>query len=189
MIMLASEQTAYNPHDNLVPRLRDIDEVELVAQCQEEIPHRLDAFRELVTRFEPEVFETCFRLVADKVTAEKICEDAFLQVFHQIQHFQPGNSHSSLKVWIFQIVHRLSELHQEGKTFSRNQVPSNLADPMMHALGYLDWDQRSWIVLRFVGCLQTREIAEIFEIGGREANERIYLALSRFREASELIAA
>ena len=66
MIILASEMTTQNPRENLVPRLIELDDNRLVEQCRQEIPHRLDAFRELVTRHEPQVFETCLRLVADK---------------------------------------------------------------------------------------------------------------------------
>ena len=188
MKILESQMTTQNLDDHFIPDFGQMNENELLEQCCREIPHRLNAYRELVTRYESEVFETCFRLVADKSAAEQICEDAFVQVFHQIHQFQAGVSHSSVRVWLFQIAFRLCELHVEGNPYCRGTAPASGSDPMGAALSLLEWEERSWIVLRFVGCLQTGEIGEIFEIGIRDAKERIYNALCRFRKASELIA-
>ena len=186
--ILASKMTTQNLNGTHAPRLDLLDENELVEQCRREIPHRMEAFRELTARHESEVFETCFRLVGDKAVAEQIGEDAFQQAFHQIHRFRPGESHSSLRVWLFQIAYRLCELEMEWNPRRRGRHLASGDDPMAQALAILDWDERSWIVLRFVGCLQTREIAEIFEIDSIESKERIYWAISRFHQARESIA-
>ncbi|MEZ5299624.1 MAG: sigma-70 family RNA polymerase sigma factor [Verrucomicrobiales bacterium] len=162
----------------------------------------MDAYRELVRRFEPMVFGTCLRMIQNQEDAEEVCQDAFLQVFHKIGQFE---GRSSFKTWLFRIVFNLSvrrreniakRAHREIKVageiakHSDHFVPPegaagqiSLGAEVEEALSRLDGNEQRVLILKFVSGLSLQEIADVFEVGLSAAKMRTYRALESFRDA------
>jgi hypothetical protein len=74
---------------------------QLVARCQAELPDTLDAYLQLVGRYENVVFSTAMRMLGQAQEAEEVSQDTFLRVFHKIHQFE---GRSTFKTWLFRIV-------------------------------------------------------------------------------------
>ena len=79
-----------------------IDDTQLVKVCQAELPHVMDAFEELVRRYESLVFHSCRHSLGNTADAEEVSQDIFLRIFHALPRFE---GRSSFRTWLFRIVH------------------------------------------------------------------------------------
>jgi RNA polymerase sigma-70 factor (ECF subfamily) len=72
-------------------------DVELVRRC---LTGRPDAVRELVERFQPEVYALCARMVGHQHDAEDVTQEVFLRVFRSLSKWDAARP---LRPWIFGI--------------------------------------------------------------------------------------
>jgi RNA polymerase sigma-70 factor (ECF subfamily) len=63
------------------------------------------AFNTLVDRFSRRVLNLCYRLTGNKMDAEDIAQDVFIEVYRNIHRFR---GESSLSTWILRIAHNKS---------------------------------------------------------------------------------
>ena len=70
---------------------------ELVRRCLKGHP---DAMRELIDRFQPEIFALCFRLLGHRHDAEDVAQEVFLRIFRSLNKW---DSSRPLRPWIFGI--------------------------------------------------------------------------------------
>lgn len=73
------------------------DEAALVSRC---LRHEPDAMRELVQRFQNDVFAVAFRTLGHRQDAEDVCQEVFLRVFRSLRRWDPTRP---LKPWILRI--------------------------------------------------------------------------------------
>ena len=176
--------------------LEEIEDEELIARCKEELPYRLDAYREVLRRYEQHVYNTAHKIIGSRPDAEEVCQDSFLQVYHKINQFE---GRSSFKTWLFRIVYNFSIRRREtivkraqrerdvGEeiAFLRTQADdvdmSAFGEDMQEILKKLPEDQREVLVLRFVSGLSLNEIADVLNVGLSAAKMRLYRALQEFK--------
>lgn len=176
----------------------DADE-ELVARCKEEIPHRTEAFHELLNKYEPMVYHTCLRMLGNAEEAEETCQDAFLRVFNKIHQFE---GRSAFKTWLFRVVYNFcmtrrrnlasrrerkelitEEFTQQEAEDRRTLLSDSSPDTeqVQKALSRLREDDREIIVLRFFSELSLDEIAEVLNLKLSATKMRLYRAMDRFK--------
>ena len=192
--------TATSQEDKPVIYETIIDDVELVSRCQEELPHRTEAFYVLLEKYEPMVYSTCLRMLGNVQDAEETCQDAFVRVFHKIHQFE---GRSAFKTWLFRVVYNFcmtkrrtlatkrernqairQEITQEAEAAQQNALADDSVpkEAVQKALSKLSDDDREIIVLRFFSELSLEEIAEVLDLKLSATKMRLYRALDRFKQ-------
>jgi RNA polymerase sigma-70 factor (ECF subfamily) len=82
------------PQTAVPPLPATLTEGELVQACLREEPA---AMRELVERFQGDVFGLCYRLLGDRHEAEDVAQEVFLRVFRSLHRWDAARA---LKPWI-----------------------------------------------------------------------------------------
>ncbi|MEM9079522.1 MAG: sigma-70 family RNA polymerase sigma factor [Verrucomicrobiota bacterium] len=182
-----------------VEGLEGLDDATLVTRCKEELPHDLTSYRELISRYEGLIYNTCRRVIGSDEDAEEVAQDTLLQIFHKIHQFE---GRSSFKTWLYKIVHnycrnRISKIvrKREGQNayeeHSTNEQEDREADErrahlsqaVEEALGKLKKTEREIIVLKYMSGLTIQEIADVLDVKLSAAKMRLYRALDSFKEA------
>ena len=177
--------------------LSSLPEDQLVAICQKELPYKLDAYREIVRRYESIVYNTSAKMIGSVQDAEEVCQDTFLRVFHKLHQFE---GRAAFKTWLFRIVYNfcLTRRKQLAKRREREGVNSddlaeslvareshaesmNLSEELEKAMGLLNEDQRRMIVLKYISGLSLQEIADVSDLGLSATKMRLYRALEEFK--------
>ena len=96
-----NEQQPTEPKSDELQGLEGEQDEQLVARCQAELPGTLDAYHELVRRYEGIVFSTAMKMLGQVQEAEEVSQDTFLRIFHKIHQFE---GRSTFKTWLFRIV-------------------------------------------------------------------------------------
>jgi RNA polymerase sigma-70 factor (ECF subfamily) len=194
---------------SIVPPAGDADlsklsDEELVELCQDQLPHDLEAYRELVKRYEGLVFNLCMKFLGSREDAEEVAQDSLLQVFHKIHQFQ---GRSAFKTWLYKIVHnycrnriskivRKREVQQAYEEHAKEDLPasgfqnadsSERSAHIQEALDKLKPKEKEIIVYKFISGMTLQEISEITGIGASAAKMRYYRALEAFKEAYERV--
>ena len=165
--------------------------------CQKELPYKLDAYREIVRRYESIVYNTSVKMIGSIQDAEEICQDTFLRVFHKLHQFE---GRAAFKTWLFRIVYNfcLTRRKQLAKRRDREGVNTDdlseslvasespiddmsLSEELEKAMALLSEDQRRMIVLKYVTGLSLQEIAEVSDLGLSATKMRLYHALEEFK--------
>ncbi|MCB1095889.1 MAG: sigma-70 family RNA polymerase sigma factor [Verrucomicrobiales bacterium] len=177
--------------------LSSLPEEQLVARCQKELPYKLDAYREIVRRYESIVYNTSVKMIGSVQDAEEICQDTFLRVFHKLHQFE---GRAAFKTWLFRIVYNfcLTRRKQLAKRRDREGVNTDdlseslvasespvdgmsLSEELEKAMALLDEDQRRMIVLKYITGLSLQEIADVSDLGLSATKMRLYRALEEFK--------
>jgi RNA polymerase sigma-70 factor (ECF subfamily) len=143
------------------------------------------AARELVKRFERQVFNLALRIVRDRSAAEDLTQDAFLKVFRSLGTFDPT---LRLNAWVLRIAHNAAIDHlrrkrhellpldlpdDEGGEPVSARLPAgtptpeeiatrtSLAAALDAALDRLRPEYRAMLTLRFQEDLDYQEIAQV----------------------------
>ena len=183
-----------------------IDDLELVHRARD---RDSDAFHTLVLRYQDRVFNTAFRLMGDRNTAEDIAQEVFFKAFDSLRKFKEKSSFST---WLYRItlnacssswrragaLKRAGEVPlpgQDPEADSPKWEPSDCAsDPgeealrkernaLLHkAIACLDEEFRVALVLRDIEGLSYEEIAEIIDHPVGTVRSRIHRARSELRE-------
>ncbi len=184
------------------PDLARLSDEELVSLCQEQLPHDIEAYRELVKRYEGLVFNLCMKFLGSREDAEEVAQDSLLQVFHKIHQFQ---GRSAFKTWLYKIVHnycrnriskiiRKREVQDAYEKHAKEDLPAasfGKADEteksarIQEALDKLKPKEKEIIVYKFISGMTLQEISEVTGIGVSAAKMRYYRALEAFKEAYE----
>lgn len=179
--------------------LEELDDNVLARMCQEELPHKLDAYQELLRRHESLVFNTCLKMTRSYEDAQEVCQDAFLQVFHKVKQFE---GRAAFKTWLFRIVYNLCIRRRETiskRAFKENAAgnevaadihakelatphDSELSEGVHEALNRLDENQRQILILKYITGLSLQEISEVLEIKLSATKMRLYRALDKFKD-------
>lgn len=182
--------------------LDKLSDEELVALCQRQLPHDLEAYRELVKRYEGLVYNVCMKFLGSREDAEEVAQDSLLQVFHKIHQFQ---GRSAFKTWLYKIVHnfcrnRISKIvrkreiqeayeeHAKETPLSDQFGSSDSAEKnarIQEALDKLKPKEKEIIIYKFISGMTLQEISEVTGIGVSAAKMRYYRAMEAFKEAYE----
>lgn len=180
--------------------LAQLSDEELVKLCQNQLPHDLEAYRELVKRYEGLVYNLCMKFLGSREDAEEVAQDSLLQVFHKIHQFQ---GRSAFKTWLYKIVHnycrnriskiiRKREVQEAYEEHAKEDLPianfevadsSEKSAHIQEALNKLKPKDKEIIVYKFISGMTLQEISEVTGIGVSAAKMRYYRALEAFKDA------
>jgi RNA polymerase sigma-70 factor (ECF subfamily) len=178
--------------------LEELSDELLVERCQNELPYKQTAYRELLERYEPLVHNTCVRMLGNAMDADEVCQDAFLRVYHKIASFE---GRSAFKTWLYKIVYNLC-LEKRRSLARRNEKENTVADVISQdandtgaierqaavtsqvheAINKLGGEDRRLIILRYISGLSIADIAQVLDIGLSAAKMRLYRAQEKFKE-------
>lgn len=188
--------------DRLIP-LMDVELVEKVKAGQ------IEAFGELVEKYQDRVFNAAWRICGHLEDARDITQDAFVKALENIGSFR---QQSGFLTWVFRIAVNLALSHrrkQKRRAVSLEQIgvdtqadglvrriaQASEGDPAVsagegevqsvvaRALCAMDEQQRAVIVLRDIEGLDYREIGEILEIPPGTVRSRLHRARKALRHA------
>ncbi|MEO0414573.1 MAG: RNA polymerase sigma factor, partial [Verrucomicrobiota bacterium] len=153
------------------------EDAELIARCREEIPHRTEAYYELLQKYEGMVYSTCYRMLGNSQEAEEATQDAFLRVFHKLHQFE---GRSTFKTWLFRIVYNFcmtrrrklatkrereetvgEEIVRKTEEIHGDAIAPNAdnSEYVQLALKELKEDDRQVITLRYISDLSLEQMA------------------------------
>lgn len=184
------------------------EDAHLVEQVQ---AGRVEAYGELVRKYQDRVFNACWRICGNLEDARDLTQDAFIKGLEGIASFR---QQSGFYTWIFRVAVNLTLSHRRKrkrrKTVSLDQAVGSggsqaqelvrrvqdhdARDPQhetseaelqaatLNALQQLEHDHRAMIVLRDIEGLDYAEIAEVLEVPAGTVKSRLYRARMRLRE-------
>ena len=157
-----------------------------------------DAYEELIARYQQPVYSIVYRLLGNPNDASDVVQEVFLKVFRRIASFR---GQSSLRTWIYRIA--VNEAHNHYRWFTRHccrevgmengaerpysleSAPDPGRSPFEHALdrenrtlieealGRINPDFRTAVVLRDIENLSYEEIGEILQLSLGTVKSRI----------------
>jgi len=169
-----------------------LPDAELVELCKD---GSLDAFRELVRRYETLVFGTCMKMLGSPEDAEEVCQDAFLQVFYKMKQFE---GRAAFKTWLYRIVFNLC-LNRRKSVATRRQRETQagemilrdteshelfetpLDDRVQETLGRLREEEKEVIMRRFIFDQSLNEMADGLQLKLSATKMRLYRAMEEFK--------
>jgi RNA polymerase sigma-70 factor (ECF subfamily) len=171
------------------------EERRLIQACQE---GDLDAFGDLVRRYEKKVYWIAFNLVGDAEDAQDLAQEAFLRVFKAIERFK---LQYNFYTWLYRIVVNLAidHLRKHGKQqkVSLEECPVDpptFAGPERHlenielesriqsVLDSLPPKYKTVIVLRDIHEMPCAEISKIIHCTNATTRWRLHKAREMFKE-------
>ncbi len=170
----------------------------------------VDAFRALVRRHQRPLYNFALRQVRAPSTAEDIVQDVFVRVVQNVETFK---EEARFTTWAYTIarnlcidhlrkgIHRrhasldapsgpdsdrsalVDRLPSSGPGADRSAIGNELRGHLVHAVEALPDDQREVFLMRQVGELPFKEIAEIVGVGENTVKSRMRYALERLQTA------
>lgn len=159
----------------------------------------MEAYGELVTRYQALAQRTAFVITRDAAAAEDAAQEAFVKAFRAIGRFRPG---APLRPWLLRIV--ANEALNRAKAASRHRsVDLSVAEPraadpedspeaqalaserrsmLLRALNAMREDDRIVIAYRYFFELSEAEMAESLGIARGTVKSRLSRAMARLRE-------
>jgi len=162
----------------------------------------IDAFDEIVRRYQHRIVNYVRAMVSKSVEAEDVAQEVFLRAYKSLRTFR---GRSAFKTWLYQIATNTARTHgmRRGKrpedavgTLSGDDPegpppavsPEDLEtrillrDRIDRALAQLPDEQREILVLRDVEGFEYREIAQMLSIPIGTVKSRIFRARARMRD-------
>lgn len=159
----------------------------------------IEAFEDLVRRYEHRIVNYVRALVSRSADAEDVAQEVFLRAYRGLRSFR---GQSSFKTWLYQIAMNTARTHltRRGRQLedavgrfdeegSRTMATSEdlemqvlQRDRIDRALAQLPDDQRQVIVLRDVEGFEYLEIARLLGIPIGTVESRIFRARARLRD-------
>lgn len=181
-----------------------IDDVQLIKNCQQELPYVVTSFEELVRRYQSPLFAMCRRYLSVESDAEDATQEIFMKVFHTLANFE---HRSTFKTWLFSIAinHCKTILSNNKKQQERyvndDEITFNTADDgrdseqqfesddekncVQRVIGMMKSVERDLILLRFTSDLSLDEIANTLGKQLSATKMSFYRALEKFKTLHE----
>ncbi len=150
-------------------------------------------FRELYEKFSGPVRGLLYRIFP-QCSLDDAVQEVFVKIWKGLPRFE---GRSSLKVWIFQIAHRVAiDALRQGKNKKVESILEEIEVPseehrmihqnwVRHLLGEFSLEHRSVLVLFFMEELSLEEIATIQEVPVGTVKSRLHYAKQKMRESLE----
>lgn len=182
--------------------LSQLNDEELVERCRIELPEKMDAYTELLNRYEGLVYHTCCRMLGNVQEAEETCQDVFLRLYQKIGQFE---GRSQFKTWLFRVVHNFcltrrrnlairrkrreeieaeaarGEIERMQDTESASEIRGDLSESVREAIARLKPEDQEVLMLRFLSEMGIDEIAGMLGMGLSATKMRLYRAMERFK--------
>ena len=168
-----------------------------------------DAFRRLVDKYGPSIFNLAYRMTGSRDDAEDLAQDAFLQAYSRLNDFRVG---SRFHPWLYTIALNLCRNHLRRKSILRwiplqresrdADIPSSSLDPpekaldpeqalldresderLQKAIASLDPKYREIFILRQAQQLSYEEIAEVTGLPLGTVEVRLFRARKKLLDA------
>ncbi|RME36653.1 MAG: sigma-70 family RNA polymerase sigma factor [Planctomycetota bacterium] len=190
------------------PRPPPVEDVELIEKVRR---GDIEAYGELVRRYQDRVFNACWRICGHLEDARDLTQDAFLRAFERLADFR---GESRFYTWVFRIAVNLALSHRrqaqrrpwvsldganpdgsQARSLARRSADGSTDDPrdrveeaelqgrVAHALLTLDPDHRAVIVLRDIEGMDYRTIAAVLDIPPGTVKSRLFRARSALADA------
>ncbi|HUZ17545.1 MAG TPA: sigma-70 family RNA polymerase sigma factor [Spirochaetia bacterium] len=178
----------------MVEAIVDLPEAELVRRCQD---HDSAATQELYSRYRERVYRTAWKIVLDYDDAMDVTQDVFIRVLRGISKFR---HQSALSTWITRITvntsvdcirrrkraaalrRAIEEQEQEPEDSGDDRIDvMDKGERIRAAMGKLNPEQRTCLVLREIDGLSYAEIATMVGISIGTVRSRIHRARSQVR--------
>ena len=189
----------------MITELNLLDENELIALCNEQLPYIPSGFEELVKRYQKKVFYLCKRYLSAESDAEDATQEVFMKVFHALQSF---DNRSAFTTWLFSIAINhcktllaKNQLHNQRYEYGNDQAEDNYQDDAEDSSGDAETldekkciqevihkmkpDERDMILLRFTSELPIDDIAKIIGKKLSATKMGFYRALEQFKDLYE----
>jgi len=185
-----------------------VRDAELVDQCRR---GEHAAFARLILKYQDRVFNTCWRMVANRSDAEDLTQETFVRAFQGLAGF---DGRSELYTWLYRIAVNLviSHLRKSGRAVVRSLdgsgrgradedddrpgwQPADRSSPpetrmaaserdrqVQSALLALDDEHRTVVILRDIESLDYAQIAEILEVPVGTVKSRLHRGRMALRE-------
>jgi RNA polymerase sigma-70 factor, ECF subfamily len=159
----------------------------------------VDAFAEIVRRYEVRVRSVLVRLLDDRRDVEEAVQDAFLQAWRSLERFR---GESALFTWLYRIAVNQALMRLRRKQLPLSELDERVeaapatpaGDPAVAAEGAdqraflaaqirsLPFEYRAPLVLRDVVGLSNQEVADVLELSVPAAKSRVHRARMQIRE-------
>jgi len=172
----------------------------------------LEAFEELITRYETKSYSLAMRYMRNQEDAEEVLQDVFTTVYRKIDSFQGKSAFSS---WLYRIVvnaafmklrknkqrptvaiedlspgirQQLTE-HDPDMQRTADKIASNreLRDNLQKAINKLPYEYRAVFVLRDVDGLSNQEVGEILGLTLAAVKSRLHRSRLMLRKKLNLV--
>lgn len=151
----------------------------------------LDAYAELVRRYERRVRGVLARLLDDERDIEEATQDTFVQAWRSLDRFRGD---AAVFTWIYRIAANEALQRRRRKRLAENplderdavrEVDGDLHRALLVELRALPWELRSAVVLRDVEGLSSEEAAAVLEITVASLKSRLHRGRLALRDALE----
>jgi RNA polymerase sigma factor (sigma-70 family) len=183
------------------------------SECDEKLISKIvekdeDAFVEFVRRYQSRILNLCFKLTANRESAEEAAQEVFLQVYREARQFR---GLSKVSTWVCRIAVNRSlnicrKVNRQGwmgnfRSLLKNGIPGSDEFPappqyspdeflehkqerefLKKALNTLPEKQKIAFLLRHAEGLSYQEIAEILNTSVASVESRIHRAKDRLRK-------
>lgn len=175
---------------------KKVTDLQLVKQfCKGSI----EAFEELIERYESKAFNLSMRFVKSQEDAEEVLQDVFTTLYHKLPGFEGKSAFSS---WLYRIVVNASFMklrkRRQTPTTSLEDIPNlsqhtsiekemllseradtrtlarEIRETVEHAINRLPDEYRSVFVLRDVDGLTNQEVGEILDLSVPAVKSRLH---------------
>lgn len=161
----------------------------------------VEAFGDLVVKYQNRLFNTVFRIVGNQEDAQDIVQEAFLQAFSNLSRFRMS---SQFYTWLYRIAFNVAvnTLQQRKRFISVESLPEDIGESFVDkgetaqeetsrredaailwsAIDRLPLDYRAPLVLREIEDASYEEIAEMLKIPVGTVRSRLHRARIALKE-------
>ena len=167
--------------------MNDVSDHKLVYQCLE---GDVNAYEALVDRYQKTVYNVAYRMTQNPNNAEEITQSVFVKAYEKLDSF---NYRYKFFSWIYKMTvnetlnfikrnNRQESLETSAVRMVSADSPELTLDKnersahIHHALGQLNHDHRTVIVLKYFTGLSYLEISEVLKIPEKTVKSRLYSA-------------
>jgi len=170
------------------------DDLICIRRCRE---GDVEAFGDLVEKYQKPVFNAVFRVVHDYEDAREITQQVFMKIFENLSRFDPERRFFS---WLYRVAvnEAINFVSSKKPTESlERDVPHEALDPeaayqnreagrdVRRAIADLTLDYRVVVVLRHFLQLSYREMGDVLNIPEKTVKSRLFTARQQLRSALE----